>query len=104
VTVLFMDIVRSTDLIQGRDPEEAMSILDAVPTRLGEAVHGHGGRVIKYMGDGFMAAFGLSNSRENEPEMAIRAGLAVVRRADEMAPELARTHGIAGLSVRVGMP
>jgi serine phosphatase RsbU (regulator of sigma subunit) len=40
------------------------------------------------MGDGFMAVFGASTAREDDPERAARAGLAVIQRSEEITREL----------------
>jgi len=46
VTVLFMDIVNSTKMIQDMDPEVSMEILDVSLHRLAEPIHKYGGQVI----------------------------------------------------------
>lgn len=103
VTVLFMDVVGSTDLLRGHDPEETMAVMDSALARLAGPVHDHGGRVTRFMGDGFMAAFGLPTARENDPEMAVRTGLAIIEEAAVVAKELEATHGLEGFEVRVGV-
>ena len=52
VTILFADIVGSTELIQGRDPEEAQALLDGVTRLMMDAVHRYEGTVSRLMGDG----------------------------------------------------
>ncbi len=103
VTVLFMDVAGSTSLMRGRDPEETMAIMDSALARLAVPVHDHGGRVTRFMGDGFMAVFGLPTARENDPEMAVRSGLRIVDAADVLAEDLEAEHGIEGFGVRVGV-
>jgi class 3 adenylate cyclase len=71
-TVLFLEIVGSTSITHDLDPEDTMTIMDTILQRLADKVYTHGGRVTRYMGDGFLALFGGSVARENEPEMAIR--------------------------------
>ena len=71
-TVLFMDIANSTQMIQDIDPEESMEILDVSLNVLAEPVRKNGGHVNRFMGDGFLAVFGLPTARENDPEMAVR--------------------------------
>ena len=44
VTVLFADVVGSTELIQDRDPEEAQRLLDGVVQIMMDAVHRYEGR------------------------------------------------------------
>ncbi|MDX1690893.1 MAG: adenylate/guanylate cyclase domain-containing protein [Acidimicrobiia bacterium] len=102
-TVLFVDVVDSTGLLRDRDPEETMAVMDSALQRLAEPIRDHGGRVTRFMGDGYLAVFGLSTSRENDPELAVRAGLAVQQRAGVLASELADSHGLDGFGVRVGI-
>jgi class 3 adenylate cyclase len=58
VTVLFVDLKGSMELLADRDPEEARKILDPVLERMMEAVHRYEGTVNQVMGDGVMALFG----------------------------------------------
>jgi class 3 adenylate cyclase len=102
-TVMFVDIVDSTGLLRDRDPEETMTIMDSALQRLAAPVRRHGGRVTRFMGDGYLAVFGLPTSRENDPEMAVRAGLAVLDETTVVADELAKTHGLGRLGVRIGI-
>ena len=82
VTVLFMDIVGSTQMIHNLDPEDNMAILDLALKQFAGPVETHGGRVLRFMGDGFLAMFGAPVAHENDPEMAIRAALAIVKAAE----------------------
>lgn len=103
VTVLFMDVVDSTRIFGGFDPEDMMAIMDAALQTLAGPVHARGGRVTKFMGDGFLAVFGLHRTRENDAEMAVRAALGVVESARDIAADVARTHQVAGFQVRIGI-
>ena len=102
-TVLFMDIVNSTQMIQDMDPEESMEILDVSLNALAEPVRKHGGHVNRYMGDGFLAVFGLPTARENDPEMAVRAALGILSVSAEIAQSLKNERGIQAFQVRVGI-
>ena len=57
VTVLFADIVGSTQLIEGLDPEDAYEILQPTIRIMMDAVHRYGGTVNQVLGDGIMALF-----------------------------------------------
>jgi len=103
VSVLFMDVVGSTNMILDLDPEENLAIMDTALQKLSKPVEAHGGHVSRYMGDGFKAVFGAPVARENDPEMAIRAGLGILAAAKEYAGEIEATWGIQGFTVRVGI-
>jgi class 3 adenylate cyclase/tetratricopeptide (TPR) repeat protein len=99
VTILFMDIVNSTRLVSGMDPEEAMEIFDSALKRLGRVVETQEGRVTRYMGDGLMAVFGAPIAREDDPQRAVRAGLGLVEEAKRAGEEM----GMTDFCVRVGV-
>lgn len=99
VTVLFMDIGGSTQLVSGMDPEEAMEVFDSALKRLGRVVEAQGGRVTRYSGDGLMAVFGVPVSHEDDPQRAVRAALGLIGEAGQVGEAL----GITGFAVRVGV-
>jgi class 3 adenylate cyclase/tetratricopeptide (TPR) repeat protein len=78
VTVLFADIVGSTATGAERDPEEFGAAIRPQLARMREALEGHGGTIEKYIGDSVVAVFGAPAAHEDDPERAVRAGLAIV--------------------------
>jgi predicted ATPase/class 3 adenylate cyclase len=102
-TVLFMDVVNSTQMLSELDPEENLAFMDRALQRLADPVEARGGRVTRFMGDGYLAIFGLPRSHENDPEMAIRAGLGIIETAEVIARELEVEHQLQGFQVRVGI-
>ena len=103
VTLLFMDMVRSTDMVQQLDPEDSLAIMDAALKKMIIPVEKHGGRVIHFQGDGFNAIFGHPHAHENDPRMAILAGLDILKAADEYSAELKTKWGINDFKVRIGI-
>jgi len=103
VTILFMDVVDSTQMLLGIDPEDHMTIMDPALKLLATSIEAHHGKVSRFMGDGFLAVFGLPLARENDPEMAVRAGLEILNKARQLAAELEDQRGINGFRVRVGV-
>ena len=79
VTILFADVVGSTELIQGRDPEEAQALLDGVTRLMMDAVHRYEGTVSRLMGDGLMAMFGAPVAHEDHGQPEADDGLATRR-------------------------
>ena len=57
VTILFTDLVGSTELLQRAGDEQAQRIFKAHHRLLREAVEAHGGHEVKWLGDGLMVAF-----------------------------------------------
>jgi ABC-type oligopeptide transport system substrate-binding subunit/class 3 adenylate cyclase len=102
-TVLFMDIVESTSITKDLDPEDTMTFMDTALQRLSGPVYKHGGRINRFMGDGFLAMFGAPVARENEPEMCIRAGLQILAEAKLYANEVEERWNIPDFNVRIGI-
>ncbi len=103
LTILFMDVAGSTQIVRDMDPEENMAIMDTALRRLSGPVFDLGGSVTRYMGDGFKAVFGVPVAHENDPVQAVRAGLAILSEAEKYGTELERDWGIVGFRVRVGI-
>ncbi|MBP8948641.1 MAG: tetratricopeptide repeat protein [Candidatus Promineofilum sp.] len=102
-TLLFLDLAGHTGLIQGLDPEEIVEVIDRALARLAKPVKRHGGRIVRYQGDGFKAAFGLPTAQENDPDRAVRAALEIVSEAGRIAAELEAERGLPGFQVRLGI-
>jgi class 3 adenylate cyclase/tetratricopeptide (TPR) repeat protein len=76
-TVLFADIVGSTELIAGLDAEAAKDRLQPVVRAMVDVVRRFNGTVLRTLGDGLKAAFGLPHAREGHALLACRAALAM---------------------------
>ena len=77
ITVLFADIQNFTTLSEKIDAEEMGNTLNAIWERLDPIILENGGRIDKHMGNGILALWGATSAREDDPEQAIRAGLAM---------------------------
>jgi class 3 adenylate cyclase len=98
LTVMFCDLVGSTTLSAELDPEDLRGVIGAYHRCCTELIERYGGFVAKYMGDGVLAYFGYPEAHEDDPERAVRAGLAVV----DAAPKLVTAAG-SPLHVRIGI-
>ena len=76
-TVLFADIVGSTELIAGLDAEQAMDRLQPVVAAMARAVRRFDGTILRTLGDGLKAAFGAPIAREGHALLASQAALAI---------------------------
>ena len=103
VTVLFADVVGSTAIANGMDAEDTLGLLSAALRRMAAIVEAHQGRVLRFTGDGLKAAFGMDQTREDDAERAVRAGLAILAAGREQAEAAAQQHGITDFAVRVGV-
>ena len=78
LTLVFVDLVGSTDLSRRLDPEELHEIMRAYQNTVAGEITRLGGHVAKFLGDGVLAYFGWPQASEDATERAVRAGLAVV--------------------------
>ncbi|HYU19125.1 MAG TPA: adenylate/guanylate cyclase domain-containing protein, partial [Chloroflexota bacterium] len=102
VTVLFADIVGSTELIRDRDPEEAQQLLDGALRVMMDAVHRYEGTVSRLTGDGLMALFGAPIAHEDHAVRACYAALSLQDAMRRQAEQSLRQHGVE-IQARVGL-
>ncbi|MBC7729601.1 MAG: adenylate/guanylate cyclase domain-containing protein [Microbacteriaceae bacterium] len=103
VSVLFLDIVGSTQLIQHLDPEDLQSVVDGALAAFTAIVTQHGGEVLRYVGDNLKVAFvahGTDGTREDDAERAVYCGLALLAEAARRGDEIKRVHGHHGFNDR----
>ncbi len=105
-SVLFADVVGFTSLSETMDAEEVTEIINALWGRLDGVVTGHGGRIDKHIGDAVMALWGVDTAREDDPERAIRAALAMQAEVAAFSATLLSQHRLPAdisLALRVGI-
>src|SRR6516165_3595256 len=104
LTVMFCDLVGSTPLSARYDPEDLREIVGAYHRCVADAVAPFAGFVAKYMGDGVLIYFGYPEAHEDDAELAVRAGLAIIGAVGRLAtPEQLNVRlGVASGLVVVG--
>ena len=102
ITVMFCDLVGSTNLAANLDAEDWRNLVNAYLDEASMAVTGFGGHVLKKLGDGLMALFGYPQAQENDAERAVRAALAIQRALSDLNARNARS-GAPELSARIGI-
>jgi class 3 adenylate cyclase len=100
LTVLFCDLVGSTELSGRHDPEDLRDLLSRYHDAMTAVVDRYGGYVANYLGDGVLAYFGWPRADEDQAAQAIRAGLDAVAAVKEFG--LRARVGIASGTVVVG--
>ena len=91
-TVVFVDLVGSTELVSTRDPEVVRRRVTSFFEHVSHCITTHGGIVEKFAGDAVMAAFGIPQAHVDDAERAVRAAAAIMD----------SVHGL-GLEARVGI-
>jgi class 3 adenylate cyclase/tetratricopeptide (TPR) repeat protein len=75
LTVMFCDLVGSTELSTQLDTEDLQQLLEAYRLCLREVIQKHKGYIAQYLGDGVLVYFGYPNTSESDCERALRAAL-----------------------------
>jgi class 3 adenylate cyclase len=104
VTVMFCDLVGSTELSARLDPEDMQEVIRGYQNVCAGAIARFDGFLAKLMGDGVLAYFGFPHAHEDAAERAVRAALAIVAampnlRAADGTPLIARIGIATGLVV-----
>ncbi len=103
LTVMFSDLVGSTELAAAMDPEDLHEVIETYQRAVAAVVESHGGVVAQFQGDGVVAYFGYPVAIESAGRDAVSAGLAVVEAVrglpDRLPPELQ----VPDLQARVGV-
>lgn len=101
-SVLFCDIRGFTAFSEGREPRQVVEILNRYFEQMNLAVEEHQGVVNKFIGDAVMAIFGVPAPDENHAEKAVRAGLEMIYRRDELNLKLAK-EGLPKIGTGLGI-
>ncbi|MEM8820392.1 MAG: AAA family ATPase [Pseudomonadota bacterium] len=102
VSVLFADIVGSTELISRIDPETSILFLDSVVALFEREVVFFGGIVSRVMGDGIFALFGVPSAGESHARDACLAALRI-QKAILSTSDFWRDQSLGTINVRVGV-
>jgi class 3 adenylate cyclase len=87
LTVLFCDLVGSTEISAQLDAEEWRDLVSEYLDAASAAVTEMGGHVAKKLGDGLMALFGYPFAQENDAERVARAALSIQRSLADIQPQ-----------------
>ena len=87
LTIVFCDLVGSTQLSEHLDAEELGEVLTRYRDASTSVIESFGGFVAQYLGDGVLAYFGWPRAHENDPERAVRAALEINQRVHQLGEE-----------------
>jgi adenylate cyclase len=102
MTVLFSDIRGFTTMSEKGTPEEVVSQLNQLFTRMVAVVFAHRGTVDKFVGDMIMALYGAPLDDEEHAEHAVQTALAMIKTLQEMNREWA-SQGKPQLDIGIGI-
>lgn len=98
MTVMFCDMVGSTDLSQRYDAETLRDLIRQYQDAVTVAVQRYDGHVARYMGDGVLAYFGWPRAFEDQAERAARAALQIIPAVRKI-----RIEGDSFMQSRIGI-
>lgn len=99
VAVMFGDIRNFTQYANEHTAEEVAALTNQFFDRSDEAIDANNGVLNKFLGDGFMAIFGLFDNTEDPRVAATKAAFEIIRLTD---PELARKNMGVGIAINYG--
>ena len=102
VTLLFADLAGSTALVERLDPEDVRDLQGDPFELVNDEVERYGGTTEKFVGDAVLAVFGAPIAYEDDPERAVRAGLAAQKRFEAFAARVRERFG-RDVGLRVGV-
>ena len=103
ISVMFVDIRSFTARAANLKPDEAMNLLNQFLHAMVEVVEGeHGGMINKFLGDGFMALFGVDSDEFNHADKALAAGCDLQRRLERLNLDLA-ARGEEPIRIGIGI-
>lgn len=102
ITVLFCDMVGSTALSEGLDPEDLRDVMREYRQMCDAAIGKVSGYIAQYLGDGILAYFGFPLAHEDDAYRAVQAGLELVNNVSALNTRLKQYNGLE-LAIRVGI-
>ncbi len=95
VSIVFADIVNSTAIVEGLDPEDALDELRPAIQAMRTAVKRFGGTLCREQGDGIMAFFGAPRADDHHSVNACLAAVEIVRSVEHLTHR--KMHARAGI-------
>jgi class 3 adenylate cyclase/predicted ATPase len=103
LTVMFCDLVGSTDLSGKLDPEDLREVVRAYQETAAEVIEPYEGYIAQYLGDGLLIYFGFPVAHEDDAQRAAHVGLGIVEAiTTTLNPRLEGEKGVQ-LAVRIGI-
>jgi class 3 adenylate cyclase len=102
LTVLFCDLVGSTQLSGQLDPEDLRAVVRAYQEAAAEVIARYEGHIAQYLGDGLLVYFGYPTAHEDDARRAVHTGLGIVQAIAILNTGLVAQYGVH-LAVRLGI-
>ena len=93
--IMFGDVRGFTEFASDRDPIETVEVLNRVFETVADTVNAHGGVINKYLGDGFLAIFGVYGAEEDPYLGSIQAGFEILDETKKLLAPMGLELGVA---------
>jgi class 3 adenylate cyclase len=102
LTVMFCDLVGSTNLSGQLDPEDLREVVRAYQKTATEVIQRYDGHVAQLLGDGLLVYFGFPRAHEDDAQRAVYTGLGIIEAMERLNTRLEREKNVR-LAVRLGV-
>jgi class 3 adenylate cyclase/predicted ATPase len=102
LTVMFCDLVGSTDLSGKLDPEDLRDVVRAYQETAAGVIARYEGHIAQYLGDGLLIYFGFPVAHEDDAQRALYTGLGIPEAMATLNTRLEADYGVE-LAVRIGI-
>ncbi len=102
LTVMFCDLVGSTELSGQLDPEDYREVVQAYQKVCTEVIQRYDGHIAQYLGDGLLVYFGYPQSHEDEAQRAVYTGLGILDAMRQLNEHLESETNFR-LALRIGI-
>lgn len=98
MSIMFCDLVGSTELSQTLAPEDLREVISMFRDTCAQVIKKYDGYLANYLGDGILIYFGYPTARENDAERAVRAGMEMISAVSSL-----EVPGSIKLMIRLGI-
>jgi len=100
ISVLFADIANSTGLAESMGAKDFGKLLNNYYLEITNIIFEHNG-VVRYLGDGVMSVFGMSDDGQNHRCKAVESGVTILQKMESLSNEFDQQFNLR-LSVKSG--
>jgi hypothetical protein len=102
LTVMFCDLVGSTNLSARLDLEDLREVVRLYQKTAADVIQDFDGHIAQYLGDGLLVYFGYPQAHEDDAHRAVHAALGIVEAMGTLNTRLDSEYGVQ-LAVRLGI-
>ena len=102
ITIIFADLVGSTELAGSLDPEDLRTVIHSYQEACVRVMRRFEGHIAKYMGDGILVYFGYPVAHEDDARRAVQSGLGMLEAVQGLNAKFEQRFQIQ-LKARIGV-